>query len=64
MKAAADSSITVGLSASAVGRARRARWLTRHRRVVIGGSILSLVVLAGVLAPFLGTTDPTRIDPS
>jgi peptide/nickel transport system permease protein len=64
LKAAADSSIAVGLPASAVGRARRARWLKRHRRVVIGGSILSLVVLAGVLAPFLGTTDPTRIDPS
>jgi peptide/nickel transport system permease protein len=41
-----------------------ARWLTRHRSIVIGGTILSLVVLVGILAPFLGTTDPARIEPS
>jgi peptide/nickel transport system permease protein len=31
---------------------------------VVGGTLLSLVVLVGVLAPWLGTTDPARIDPS
>jgi peptide/nickel transport system permease protein len=64
LKAAADSSIAVGLPASAAGRAQRARWLTRHRSVAMGGAILGLVILVGVLAPFLGTTDPARIDPS
>ena len=31
---------------------------------MLGGTILSLIVLVGVLAPFLGTTDPARIDPA
>jgi peptide/nickel transport system permease protein len=43
---------------------RRAHWLRRHQSAVCGGALFSLVVLMGVLAPFLGTTDPTRIDPA
>src|SRR5262249_3253696 len=42
----------------------RARWLTRHHNLALGGTMLSLVILLGVLAPLLGTTDPARIDPS
>jgi len=64
LKAAADSSIVVGLPAPVAAPARRVRWLGRHRSIVIGGTILALVVAVGVLAPVLGTTDPTRIDPA
>jgi peptide/nickel transport system permease protein len=32
--------------------------------MALGGAILSLIVLVGLLAPFLGTTDPARIDPA
>src|SRR5262245_58621985 len=31
---------------------------------MLGGTVLSLIVFVGVLAPFLGTIDPARIDPS
>jgi peptide/nickel transport system permease protein len=64
LKTATDSSIPVTRHVPAAARAWRARWLRRHRSIVIGGTILSLVVLVGSLAPFLGTTDPARIDPS
>src|SRR5215831_15145398 len=42
----------------------RVPWLRRQRSAVLGGTLFSLVVLVGVLAPFLGTTDPARIDPA
>ena len=45
-------------------QAARSRWLRRQRSAMLGGTILSLIVLVGVLAPFLGTIDPARIDPS
>ena len=61
MKALADSSSAVALPP--FGDAR-ARWRTRYCSIVLGGTILSLVVLMGLLAPFLGTTDPARIDPA
>ncbi len=64
MKAAANSSRPLTLSTPVAARARWARWLTRHRSMALGGAMLSLVILLGVLAPFLGTTDPARIDPS
>ena len=35
----------------------------RHRSTLIGASLLGAVVLVAVLAPYLGTTDPARIDP-
>jgi peptide/nickel transport system permease protein len=40
-----------------------AQRLTRHRSMVIGGTLLGLVVLIGLLAPVLGTTDPSRVEP-
>ena len=64
MKAATNSSHPITLPAPAAVRARWARWLTRHRSMALGGAMLSLVILLGLLAPFLGTTDPARIDPS
>ncbi len=41
-----------------------ARRLARNRSVVLGGVVLALIVATGLLAPFLGTTDPAQIDPS
>ncbi len=38
--------------------------LARDPGVVIGGAILLLMILIGILAPWLGTTDPARIDPA
>jgi peptide/nickel transport system permease protein len=41
-----------------------ARRLARHRSIALGGALLAGIVLMGVLAPALGTTDPARIDPA
>jgi peptide/nickel transport system permease protein len=39
------------------------RLLRRHPMMVIGGTLLVLMVLMGVFAPFLGTDDPLNINP-
>ncbi len=49
---------------AAPARAGTARRLAQNRSVVLGGIVLALIVLAGLLAPLLGTTDPAQIDPS
>lgn len=46
----------------AYGRIRRT-W-RRHPTIVIGGVILVIVALMAILAPYLGTVDPTAIAPS
>jgi peptide/nickel transport system permease protein len=61
LKAVADSSSAVALPHFGDTRTRRR---TCYRSIVLGGTILSLVVLLGILAPFLGTTAPARIDPT
>jgi len=45
---------------------RRGLWAAaiRNSSVVFGGSILMIMVAIAVLAPLLGTVDPTRIDPA
>jgi peptide/nickel transport system permease protein len=48
---------------------RRARsgltgFVLRHPAIAVGGTLLGLVVLMAVLAPYLGTTDPTVLAPS
>jgi peptide/nickel transport system permease protein len=40
-----------------------ARKLLRNPAVLIGGIVLALLTLISVLAPMLGTTDPTMLDP-
>src|SRR5439155_21121973 len=40
------------------------RRLLHHRSVVIGGALVLLMVAIAVLAPVLGTVDPTAIDPA
>jgi peptide/nickel transport system permease protein len=45
---------------------RRSLWAAaiRNTAVIFGGSILLFMVVIAVLAPYLGTVDPTRIDPA
>ena len=38
--------------------------LLRHRSVVFGGSIMIFMLLVAAAAPYLGTIDPTYIDPT
>ena len=45
---------------------RRSLWAAaiRNTSVIFGGSILIFMIVIAVLAPYLGTVDPTRIDPA
>ncbi|MFO1082878.1 MAG: ABC transporter permease [Reyranellaceae bacterium] len=53
-------------SIAAASTKRRSLWLValRNPNVIIGGLILLVMVAIAALAPFLGTVDPTRIDPA
>ncbi len=53
-------------SIAAASTKRRPLWQVaiRNPSVIIGGTILLIMVLIAALAPFLGTVDPTRIDPA
>lgn len=51
-------------TAAATAPPSLARQLLLNPSVVIGAAILALMTLVAALAPFLGTTDPTRIDPT
>jgi peptide/nickel transport system permease protein len=53
-------------SIAAASTKRKSLWLValRNPMVIIGGSILLVMLTIAVLAPFLGTVDPTRIDPA
>jgi peptide/nickel transport system permease protein len=48
----------------AVPRAGTLRTLARNPRVVIGGLIVAFLALVGLLAPVLGTIDPSGINPA
>jgi peptide/nickel transport system permease protein len=53
-------------SIAAASTKRKSLWLVaiRNPNVIFGGIILLGMVLIAILAPFLGTVDPTRIDPA
>ena len=53
-------------SIAAASTKRKSLWLLalRNPMVIIGGSILLIMLAIAILAPFLGTVDPTRIDPA
>ena len=53
-------------SIAAASTKRKSLWLValRNPSVIIGGVILLFMLVIGILAPFLGTVDPTRIDPA
>jgi peptide/nickel transport system permease protein len=48
---------------AAARRQRTLRTLARSPRVVIGAVIVAVLALVGLLAPLLGTTDPSEINP-
>jgi len=54
----------VEVAVPAARRAARARRLPRNRSAWIGAMVLLAVVAVALLAPWLGTTDPTAIDPT
>ena len=53
-------------SISSASTKRNSLWLLalKNPGVLIGGTILLIMLLIAVLAPVLGTVDPTRIDPA
>ena len=53
-------------SIAAASTRRRPLWQAaiRNPSVIFGGTILLIMVAIALLAPFLGTVDPTRIDPA
>ncbi|TBR23530.1 MAG: ABC transporter permease [Reyranella sp.] len=53
-------------SIAAASTKRKSLWLValRNPNVIVGGVILLAMLLIAILAPFLGTVDPTRIDPA
>jgi peptide/nickel transport system permease protein len=53
-------------SIAAASNKRRSLWALaiRNPSVIFGGTILLIMVAIALLAPFLGTVDPTRIDPA
>ncbi len=63
MKAVAESASVAVFEPVAALPARVTRRLGRHRSMLIGGAILTLVVVIALLAPMLGTTDPAQINP-
>ena len=61
-----DASVTEPVAESAAPAARRGAWrrLRRNMAVRIGGTVLVLLALASLFAPWLGTVDPTLLDPA
>lgn len=65
MKAvAAEPAPLPALAPPATARRGVAGLAARNPSVLIGGAVLALVVLLGLLAPYLGTVDPSQIDPA
>src|SRR5262249_54155007 len=52
------------LADEAPEQTRVARFAARNKSVLIGSTVLAIIVLVGVLAPFLGTIDPAQINPA
>jgi peptide/nickel transport system permease protein len=53
-------------SIAAAATKRRSLWLValRNPNVIVGGMILVIMLLVAIVAPLLGTMDPTRIEPA
>lgn len=62
----ASEEIVDSASISAASTKRRSLWLValRNPNVIVGGVILLVMLAIAILAPVLGTVDPTRIDPA
>ena len=61
-----DASVTEPIAESAAPAARPGAWrrLRRNMAVRIGGTVLVLLALASLFAPWLGTVDPGLLDPA
>ena len=59
----ADVSLDTPLPAAPAKPASAYRKLLRNPGVLFGGTVIAFVVLMGLLAPWLGTIDPTAINP-
>ena len=66
MSAITPEDIVDSASISAASTKRKPLWqlALRNPNVIIGGLILLIMVVIAICAPFLGTVDPTRIDPA
>src|SRR5947207_14942452 len=59
----ADISLDTPLAAAPAKPAAAFRSLVHNPGVVFGGAVIAIVLLMGLLAPWLGTIDPTAINP-
>ncbi len=64
MSALSDDSVVVADAAPVVRRLPLWRQLSRNTSVMAGAAVLALILLLGLLAPLLGTADPSQINPS
>jgi len=66
LSAILDEDVVDSAAIASASAKRRSLWaLAARNPAVIFGSVILLIMLAtAILAPFLGTVDPTRIDPS
>ena len=66
MSAITPEEIVDSASIAAASTKRKSLWAlaVRNPSVIIGGVILLVMLVIAILAPFLGTVDPTRIDPA
>ena len=62
----ASEEIVDSASIAAASTKRRSLWRValRNPNVIVGGFILLVMLIIAILAPLLGTVDPTRIDPA
>ncbi len=45
-------------------RGKAMTFVRRHPTIVLGGSLLLIMILIAILAPYLGTVDPTALAPA
>lgn len=66
MSATTPEEIVDSAAISSASAGRKSLWLLalRNPSVILGGVILLIMLVIAILAPFLGTVDPTRIDPA
>ena len=66
MSAILDEDVVDSASIAAASTKRRSLWALaiRNSSVIVGGAILLIMLAIAILAPVLGTVDPTRIDPA
>ena len=64
MKAVTSPAADHALPALTSDGTRAVTRIGRHRSALIGAAVLAVIAAIGLLAPLLGTIDPTQIDPT